>query len=37
VYDPKAGRRTILAEDGVQIHTMEHVLATVSGLSSTTC
>jgi UDP-3-O-[3-hydroxymyristoyl] N-acetylglucosamine deacetylase/3-hydroxyacyl-[acyl-carrier-protein] dehydratase len=31
-YDPKAGRRTILAEDGVQIHTMEHVLATVSGL-----
>jgi UDP-3-O-[3-hydroxymyristoyl] N-acetylglucosamine deacetylase/3-hydroxyacyl-[acyl-carrier-protein] dehydratase len=32
VYDPKAGRRTILAENGVQIHTMEHVLATVSGL-----
>jgi len=32
VYDPKAGRRTILSEDGVQIHTMEHVLATVSGL-----
>jgi UDP-3-O-[3-hydroxymyristoyl] N-acetylglucosamine deacetylase/3-hydroxyacyl-[acyl-carrier-protein] dehydratase len=32
VYDPKAGRRTILAEGGVQIHTMEHVLATVSGL-----
>jgi len=32
MYDPKAGRRTILAEDGVQVHTMEHVLATVSGL-----
>ena len=32
IYDPKAGRRTILAENGVQIHTMEHVLATVSGL-----
>src|SRR5690349_13976883 len=32
IYDPKAGRRTILAENGVQVHTMEHVLATVSGL-----
>jgi UDP-3-O-acyl N-acetylglucosamine deacetylase len=32
MYDPKAGRRTILAENGVQVHTMEHVLATVSGL-----
>jgi len=32
VYDPNAGRRTILSENGVQIHTMEHVLATVSGL-----
>ena len=32
IYDPKAGRRTILAENGVQIHTMEHVLATVTGL-----
>jgi len=32
MYDPKAGRRTILAEGGVQVHTMEHVLATVSGL-----
>ncbi|MEP7027931.1 MAG: bifunctional UDP-3-O-[3-hydroxymyristoyl] N-acetylglucosamine deacetylase/3-hydroxyacyl-ACP dehydratase, partial [Candidatus Eisenbacteria bacterium] len=31
-YDPKAGRRTILTEDGVQVHTMEHVLATVTGL-----
>jgi UDP-3-O-[3-hydroxymyristoyl] N-acetylglucosamine deacetylase/3-hydroxyacyl-[acyl-carrier-protein] dehydratase len=31
-YDPKAGRRTILTENGVQIHTMEHVLATVTGL-----
>jgi UDP-3-O-[3-hydroxymyristoyl] N-acetylglucosamine deacetylase/3-hydroxyacyl-[acyl-carrier-protein] dehydratase len=32
VYDPANGRRAILAENGVQIHTMEHVLATVSGL-----
>ncbi len=31
-YDPNAGRRTILTESGVQIHTMEHVLATVTGL-----
>ncbi len=32
VYDPANGRRAILAEGGIQIHTMEHVLATVSGL-----
>jgi UDP-3-O-[3-hydroxymyristoyl] N-acetylglucosamine deacetylase/3-hydroxyacyl-[acyl-carrier-protein] dehydratase len=32
VYDPHAGRRTILAQNGVQIHTMEHVLASISGL-----
>ena len=31
-FDPKAGRRTILEENGVQIHTMEHVLAAVAGL-----
>ncbi len=31
-FDPGAGRRTILQEDGVQIHTMEHVLAAVAGL-----
>ncbi len=31
-FDPEAGRRTILEEDGVQIHTMEHVLAAVAGL-----
>jgi UDP-3-O-[3-hydroxymyristoyl] N-acetylglucosamine deacetylase/3-hydroxyacyl-[acyl-carrier-protein] dehydratase len=31
-YDTNHGRRTILVEDGVEIHTMEHVLATVSGL-----
>ena len=30
--DPGAGRRTILQQDGVQIHTMEHVLAAVAGL-----
>jgi UDP-3-O-[3-hydroxymyristoyl] N-acetylglucosamine deacetylase/3-hydroxyacyl-[acyl-carrier-protein] dehydratase len=32
VYDQGAGRRTILAEGGVEIHTMEHLLATVTGL-----
>jgi len=32
VYDQGAGRRTILSEGGVEIHTMEHLLATVSGL-----
>lgn len=31
-FDPRAGRRTILQQDGVQIHTMEHVLAAVAGL-----
>ncbi len=32
LFDPKAGRRTILQQDGVQVHTMEHVLASVAGL-----
>jgi UDP-3-O-[3-hydroxymyristoyl] N-acetylglucosamine deacetylase/3-hydroxyacyl-[acyl-carrier-protein] dehydratase len=32
LFDPKAGRRTILQQNGVQIHTMEHVLAAISGL-----
>jgi UDP-3-O-[3-hydroxymyristoyl] N-acetylglucosamine deacetylase/3-hydroxyacyl-[acyl-carrier-protein] dehydratase len=31
-FDPTAGRRTILQQNGVQIHTMEHVLAAVAGL-----
>jgi len=31
-FDPNAGRRTILQENGVQIHTMEHALAAVAGL-----
>ena len=31
-FDPDAGRRTILQQDGVQVHTMEHVLAAVAGL-----
>ena len=31
-YDVQAGRRTILQQDGVQIHSMEHVLAAVAGL-----
>ena len=31
-FDPRAGRRTILQENGVQVHTMEHVLAAVAGL-----
>jgi UDP-3-O-[3-hydroxymyristoyl] N-acetylglucosamine deacetylase/3-hydroxyacyl-[acyl-carrier-protein] dehydratase len=31
-FDPGAGRRTILPPDGVQVHTMEHVLAAVAGL-----
>ena len=31
-FDPSAGRRTILQENGVQIHTMEHLLAAVAGL-----
>jgi len=33
LFDPKAGRRTILEQGGVQVHTMEHVLATMAGLS----
>ncbi len=31
-FDPQAARRTILQQDGVQIHSMEHVLAAVAGL-----
>jgi UDP-3-O-[3-hydroxymyristoyl] N-acetylglucosamine deacetylase / 3-hydroxyacyl-[acyl-carrier-protein] dehydratase len=31
-FDPQAGRRTILQQDGVQIHSMEHVLAAVAGI-----
>ena len=31
-FDPKAGRRTILKEGDVQIHTMEHVLAALGGI-----
>ncbi|NOT33957.1 MAG: bifunctional UDP-3-O-[3-hydroxymyristoyl] N-acetylglucosamine deacetylase/3-hydroxyacyl-ACP dehydratase [Candidatus Eisenbacteria bacterium] len=31
-FDPAAGRRTILQEHGVQIHTMEHVLAAAAGM-----
>jgi UDP-3-O-[3-hydroxymyristoyl] N-acetylglucosamine deacetylase / 3-hydroxyacyl-[acyl-carrier-protein] dehydratase len=31
-FDPQAARRTILQQDGVQVHSMEHVLAAVAGL-----
>jgi len=31
-FDPNAGRRTILQQDGVQIHTMEHLLAALAGI-----
>ncbi|MCC6651063.1 MAG: UDP-3-O-[3-hydroxymyristoyl] N-acetylglucosamine deacetylase [Candidatus Eisenbacteria bacterium] len=31
-FDPGAGRRTILQQNGVQIHTMEHVLSAVAGI-----
>ena len=31
-FDPGAARRTILQQRGVQVHTMEHVLAAVAGL-----
>jgi len=31
-FDPKAARRTILQQNGVQVHTMEHLLAAVAGL-----
>jgi UDP-3-O-[3-hydroxymyristoyl] N-acetylglucosamine deacetylase/3-hydroxyacyl-[acyl-carrier-protein] dehydratase len=32
LFDPRAGRRTILEQNGIQIHTMEHLLAAVAGL-----
>ncbi len=31
-FDPAMARRTILEEGGVQVHTMEHILAAVAGL-----
>jgi UDP-3-O-[3-hydroxymyristoyl] N-acetylglucosamine deacetylase/3-hydroxyacyl-[acyl-carrier-protein] dehydratase len=31
-FDPAAGRRTILQQGDVQVHTMEHILAAVAGL-----
>jgi UDP-3-O-[3-hydroxymyristoyl] N-acetylglucosamine deacetylase/3-hydroxyacyl-[acyl-carrier-protein] dehydratase len=31
-YDQTAGRRTIITEGGVEVHTVEHILATVAGL-----
>lgn len=31
-FDPGAGRRTILQQNDVQVHTMEHVLAAVAGI-----
>jgi UDP-3-O-[3-hydroxymyristoyl] N-acetylglucosamine deacetylase/3-hydroxyacyl-[acyl-carrier-protein] dehydratase len=31
-FEPSAGRRTILREGSVQIHTMEHILAAIAGL-----
>ena len=31
-FEPGAGRRTILRQNGVQIHTMEHILAAIAGL-----
>ena len=31
-FEPAAGRRTILREGNVQIHTMEHILAALAGL-----
>ncbi len=31
-FDPGMARRTILQQDGVQIHTMEHVLSAIAGL-----
>jgi UDP-3-O-[3-hydroxymyristoyl] N-acetylglucosamine deacetylase/3-hydroxyacyl-[acyl-carrier-protein] dehydratase len=33
LFDPSAARRTILQENDVQIHTMEHLLAAIAGLS----
>jgi UDP-3-O-[3-hydroxymyristoyl] N-acetylglucosamine deacetylase / 3-hydroxyacyl-[acyl-carrier-protein] dehydratase len=32
VYDAARGRRTILGQDGVEVHTVEHLLATLAGL-----
>jgi len=32
IYDPGAGRRTILRKNGAEVHTVEHVLAAVAGL-----
>jgi len=32
-FEPEAGRRTILRQEGVQVHTMEHILAAVAGLA----
>ncbi|HVP37823.1 MAG TPA: UDP-3-O-acyl-N-acetylglucosamine deacetylase [Candidatus Saccharimonadales bacterium] len=32
VYDTSRGRRTILGHDGVEVHTVEHLLATLAGL-----
>lgn len=32
VYDPSSGRRTILRRNGAEVHTVEHVLATLAGL-----
>jgi len=32
LFDPRAARRTILQQGGVQIHTMEHVLASIAGV-----
>jgi UDP-3-O-[3-hydroxymyristoyl] N-acetylglucosamine deacetylase/3-hydroxyacyl-[acyl-carrier-protein] dehydratase len=31
-FEPSAGRRTILRQGSVQIHTMEHILAAIAGL-----
>ena len=31
-FEPAAGRRTILRQGGVEIHTMEHILAALAGL-----
>jgi UDP-3-O-[3-hydroxymyristoyl] N-acetylglucosamine deacetylase/3-hydroxyacyl-[acyl-carrier-protein] dehydratase len=32
-FDPAAGRRTILRQGEVEVHTMEHILAAVAGLA----
>ncbi|MBI3540115.1 MAG: UDP-3-O-[3-hydroxymyristoyl] N-acetylglucosamine deacetylase [Candidatus Eisenbacteria bacterium] len=31
-FDPNAGRRTILRQGSVQVHSMEHILAAIAGL-----